>query len=59
MSQGALVNKFTNSNSFLIVKQGNINKKIISTIYINKIKNIGLSRNEKILTNEADESNGR
>ena len=59
MSQGALVNKFTNSNSFLIVKQGNINKKIISTIYINKTKNIGLSRNEKILTNEADESNGR
>ena len=59
MSKGALVNKFTNPNSFLIVKQGNINKKIISTIYINKTENIGLSRNVKILTNEADESNGR
>ena len=34
MSKGALVKKFTNLNSFLIVKQGNINKRIMSSIYI-------------------------
>ena len=58
MSKVALVKKFTNLNSFLIVKQGNINKGIMSTIYINKTKNIGFSSNAKILTKEADESNG-
>ena len=58
MSKGALVKKFTNLNSFLIVKQGNINKRIMSSIYINKTKNIGFSSTAKILTKE-DESNGR
>ena len=56
MSKGALVKKFTNLNSFLIVKQGNINKRIMSSIYINKTKNIGFSSNAKILMKEADES---
>ena len=59
MSKGTLVKKFTNLNSFLIVKQGNINKRIMSSIYINKTKNIGVSSFTKILTKEADESNGR
>ena len=58
MSKVALVKKFTNLNSFLIVKQGNINKRIMSSIYINKTKNIGFSSTAKILTKE-DESNGR
>ena len=58
MSKGALVKKFTNLNSFLIVKQGNINKRIMSSIYINKTKNIGFSSTAKILIKE-DESNGR
>ena len=58
MSKEALVKKFTNLNSFLIVKQGNINKRIMSSIYINKTKNIGFSSTAKILTKE-DESNGR
>ena len=57
MSKEALVKKFTNLNSFLIVKQGNINKRIMSSIYINKTKNIGFSSTAKILTKE-DESNG-
>ena len=57
MSKVALVKKFTNLNSFLIVKQGNINKRIMSSIYINKTKNIGFSSTAKILTKE-DESNG-
>ena len=52
MSKGPL-KKFTNLNSFLIVKQGN--KRIMSSIYINKTKNIGFSSNAKILTKEADE----
>ena len=59
MSKEALVKKFTNLNSFLIVKQGNINKKIMLSIYINKTKNICFSSNVKILTKEADESNCR
>ena len=59
MSKGALVKKFTNLNSFLIVKQGNINKKIMLSIYINKTKNICFSSNVKISTKEADESNCR
>ena len=58
MSKGALVKKFTNLNSFLIIKQGNINKRIMSSIYINKTKNIGFSSTAKILIKE-DESNGR
>ena len=58
MSREALIKKFTNLNSFLIVKQGNINKRIMSSIYINKTKNIGFSSTAKILTKE-DESNGR
>ena len=58
MSKGALVKKFTNLNSFLIVKQGNINKRIMSSIYINETKNISFSSTTKILTKE-DESNGR
>ena len=58
MSKGALVKKFTNLNSFLIVKQGNINKRIMSSIYINETKNISFSSTAKILTKE-DESNGR
>ena len=58
MSKGALVKKFTNLNSFLIVKQGNINKRIMSSIYINKTKNIDFSSTAKILIKE-DESNGR
>ena len=58
MSKVALVKKFTNLNSFLIVKQGNINKRIMSSIYINKTKNIGFSSTAKILIKE-DESNGR
>ena len=58
MSKEALVKKFTNLNSFLIVKQGNINKRIMSSIYINKTKNIGFSSTAKILIKE-DESNGR
>ena len=59
MSKEALVKKFTNLNSFLILKQGNINKKIMLSIYINKTKNICFSSNVKILTKEADESNCR
>ena len=59
MSREALIKKFTNLNSFLIVKQGNINKRIMLSIYINKTKNIGFSSNVKILTKEADESNCR
>ena len=47
MSKGALVKKFTNLNSFLIIKQGNINKRIMSSIYINKTKNISFSSNAK------------
>ena len=58
MSKGALVKKLTKRNSFLIVKQGNINKRIMSSIYINKTKNIGFSSTAKILIKE-DESNGR
>ena len=58
MSKVALVKKFTNLNSFLIVKQGNINKRIMSSIYINKTKNIDFSSTAKILIKE-DESNGR
>ena len=58
MTKGALVKKLTKRNSFLIVKQGNINKRIMSSIYINKTKNIGFSSTAKILTKE-DESNGR
>ena len=58
MSKGALVKKFTNLIFFLIVKQGNINKRIMSSIYINKTKNIGFSSTAKILIKE-DESNGR
>ena len=58
MSKEALVKKFTNLNSFLIVKQGNINKRIMSSIYINKTKNIDFSSTAKILIKE-DESNGR
>ena len=58
MSKEALVKKFTNLNSFLIVKQGNINKRIMSSIYINETKNISFSSTAKILTKE-DESNGR
>ena len=41
MSKRALVRKLTNLNSFLIIKQGNINKGIMSSVYINKTKNIG------------------
>ena len=59
MSKGALVKKFTVLNSFSIVKQGNINKRITSSIYINETKNIGFASNVKILTKEEDESNGR
>ena len=59
LSKGGLVKKFTNLNIFLVVKQGNINKRIMSSIYINKTKDIGFSGNAKILTKEADESNGR
>ena len=59
MSREALIKKFTNLNSFSIVKQGNINKRIMLSIYINKTKNIGFSSNVKILTKEADESNCR
>ena len=40
MSKGALVTKFTNLNSFLMVKQGNMSKIIMSSIYVNKTKNI-------------------
>ena len=58
MSREALIKKFTNLNSFLIVKQGNINKRIMSSIYINETKNISFSSTAKILTKE-DESNGR
>ena len=56
MSKGALVKKFTNLSSFLIVKQGNTNKRIMSSIYINKTKNISFLINAKILTKEAHES---
>ena len=61
LSKGGLVKKFTNLNIFLVVKQGNINKRTMSSIYINKTKDIGLkiSGNAKILTKEAGESNGR
>ena len=59
MSKGALVKKFTNLNSFQIVKQGNIKKRIMPSIYLNKTKNIGFSSNAKILTKEADQLNGR
>ena len=59
LSKGALVKKFTILNIFLIVKQGNINKRTMSSIYINKTKDIGFSSNAKILTKEADESDGR
>ena len=59
LSKGGLVKKFINLNIFLVVKQGNINKRTISSIYINKTKDIGFSGNAKILTKEAEESNGR
>ena len=48
-----------NLNNFFVVKQGNINKTTMSSIYTNKTKDIGFSSNAKILTKEADESNGR
>ena len=59
MSKGALVKKFTNLSSFLVVKQGSTNKRIMLIIYINKTKNISFSIHAKILTKVADESNGR
>ena len=57
MSKRALVRKFKNLNSSLIVKQGNINKIIMPSICISKTKNIDFSSNAKILTKEADKSN--
>ena len=57
MPIGALVRKFKNLNSSLIVKQGNINEIIMPFICISKTKNIGFSSNAKILTKEADKSN--
>ena len=48
MSKRALVKKFTNLNSFLIIKQGNINRRIMSSIFINKTKNINFSSNKNI-----------
>ena len=59
MTKGALVKKFTNLHFFLFVKQGNINKRIKSSIYINKTKNVGFSSNVIILTKGVHESNRR
>ena len=61
MSKGALAKKLLNLNYFyfLIKQQGNINERIMSSICINKTKNISFSSNaKKKLTKEADEWNG-
>ena len=47
MPIGALVRKFKNPNSSLIVKQGNINKIMMPSIYISKTKNIDVSSTTK------------